>query len=87
MSLSGVPPPWLFACVQYGHLILGHDAALGPEPRIVVAGIVAELLPLAVGHLELRDVERVELDDVHRPLARFAVAEVVAHLETSRRGT
>jgi hypothetical protein len=54
--------------------------AVRPEPRIVIAGIVAELPPLAVRDLVFADIERIELDGMDRPFARLAVAEVVAIL-------
>ncbi len=62
---------------------MGTTLSARPEFRIVIAGVVAELFPLAVGHLEFGDIERVQLHHVDRPLARIAVAEVIAHAEGS----
>ncbi len=62
-------------------LILGHDAAGGPEFGIVVSGVGLKSLPVGVGDFELADVESVEIDGMDRAFARFAIAEVVTHLE------
>src|SRR5579871_3498815 len=67
------------------HLVFRYDPSLGPELRVVIAGIVAKFLPFAIGHLEFGDVERVELDDMYGTLPRVAVAEVVTHAKGPRR--
>ena len=50
-------------------------------PGIVVAGVIAKPPPFAIRDFVLADIEGVELDGVHGPLARLAVADVVAHPE------
>ena len=68
-----------------GVLVFGYDAAGGPQFHVVVLGTVHEFLPVAVGNFELADVERIDVDLVDRALARFAVAEVVAHFKVAAR--
>ena len=50
-------------------LVLWHDFPARPELGIVVAGIVAECLPLLVGHLEFANVETIHIHDMGRALA------------------
>jgi hypothetical protein len=59
-------------------LILRNDTAARPESGIVVARIVAELSPLAVGHFMFGDVVRVEIHHVDRTLAGLSIAGVIA---------
>jgi len=66
-------------------LVFRHDTAFGPEPGVVVAGVVAEFAPFGIGDFELGDVEGVEIDRVDRAFAGFAVAEIVTHFERAGR--
>ena len=43
-------------------LVLGHDAAFGPELGVVVTGVVAKLVPVGVGHFKLCDVKGIQFE-------------------------
>src|SRR5260370_35394855 len=64
-----------------GHLVLGDYPSAGPELRVVIAGVVAEFSPFAIGHLVLGDIERVDVHNMHGALPGFAIAEIVSHPE------